>query len=583
MRENNIKGAQLLPLFEVGQISALTSSRNYDPNNATSDRTHQGNVSSSLPLPLAVDGNLETSTLLINTAPSRTQGWEIDLRNPREEKRTITSGELSATSSGGGMSINFVSNVLDNDLSTQCSFAGVNSGESYGFDITFTGTSPRVNRIQMSTGNSDTNSIDYFVTYLEGSDKPFCPARQINFSTNNALEDFPLHYSASATRVIKEPPFTIDGLAWKGLHTQSNEGHALPRIKKLKIFGTSTFNGTALFQALNVFEINYQYEDGISLEKVRVKVKSTSTNQDYRLDYSTDAINYTRGSVYHLEDNVEYDLPIPTSEKIKKIRLISSEASELFEIIPFAPVDKKVNFDFNDSILETKAWKSSRYSGKQLQGSQVNKFTTGDVSYGKTPVIQNVSRNIYLGSRVIGLGQTTSTQVDDASLLVYPGFSYVTVHEYLTVHEDLSVTRHTVRGDNINTNNNARKGFYQSFYKDFPIGSDINLRFFDPKIQTSIKPSYNIYFNAGQLQRLLHVRENDTTPGNNYVVTHLTGSNTTEIKVGGASNSVTYNASFDIFNKEDIIDNYFSGSLLTNIYDTTTVAESSGFASNVVK
>ena len=174
--------------------------------------------------------------------------------------------------------------------------------------------------------------------------------------------------------------------------------------------------------------------------------------------------------------------------------------------------------EFNDSVLTTKAWNSSRYDGKQLQGTAVNAFNVnnGDVSYGNTPVVSNYSKNIYLGERIIGHGESFTDEVDDSSLLNYPGFSYITVKEYLTVNDDLSVTRHSVIGDipdkpgKPGTNNRIKKGWYKAWYDDFPIRSSVKLKFFDEKLETSLDNSYNIYFNAGQLKKLIHIRELDT-------------------------------------------------------------------------
>ena len=61
------------------------------------------------------------------------------------------------------------------------------------------------------------------------------------------------------------------------------------------------------------------------------------------------------------------------------------------------PISQSNQVEFNDSVLTTKAWNSSRYDGRQLSAIEINKFTVGDSTYGKTPVIQNYTRNIYIG------------------------------------------------------------------------------------------------------------------------------------------------------------------------------------------
>ena len=231
--------------------------------------------------------------------------------------------------------------------------------------------------------------------------------------------------------------------------------------------------------------------------------------------------------------------------------------------LEFFGQDLTSEFEFNDSVLETKAWNSSRYDGKQLSATTINEFNTGDISYAGTPVLQNYSRNIYLGSRVIGMGEKFESTIDDSALLAFPNFSYVVVKEYLTVNDDLSVTKHSVIGDVPGKTTRVKKGWYRAFYRDFPIKSSVSLQFFDENLETNVRPSYNIFFNGGQLQKLLHIRANDTAPTNNYCTTYRTGSNETEFLVTNSATNL--GASFTIFNKENIIDTYFTGSLTEEI------------------
>ena len=67
------------------------------------------------------------------------------------------------------------------------------------------------------------------------------------------------------------------------------------------------------------------------------------------------------------------------------------------------PISQSNQFEFNDSVLDTHAWKSSRYEGRQLSSNKINTYTAGDTTWAHTPVITHYSRNIYIGSRVIGM------------------------------------------------------------------------------------------------------------------------------------------------------------------------------------
>ena len=220
-------------------------------------------------------------------------------------------------------------------------------------------------------------------------------------------------------------------------------------------------------------------------------------------------------------------------------------------------ITKSDLFEFNDSVLSTKAWNSSRYDGRQLQASQVNLATRNDVgNNNRTPIIQKYTRNIYLGSRIVGMN---SGSIDDGTLTHFEGFSYVTMHEYLTINDDLSITKHSIRGDN--KKNTKKKGFYRSFYHDFPINSEAEIKLFDETINDNLKSSYNIFNNSGQLQKMLLVERYDTdNKGSGYGVRY-SGSNQLFYATSSTQNDL--GAEFTIYNQQLIIDKFFTGSLIS--------------------
>ena len=261
------------------------------------------------------------------------------------------------------------------------------------------------------------------------------------------------------------------------------------------------------------------------------------------------------------------------------------------------PISQSNQFEFNDSVLATKAWNSSRYDGRQLQASSINEASSNDVGNNdKNPIVQKYTRNIYLGSKIIGMGNSLPIEREDSTLMNFPGFSYITVHEYITVNSDGSVTRHSVTGDKVNGDNRIKKGWYQAWYDDFPINSGVSLRFFDESLETNIASKYEIFFNAGQLKKLLHVREFDTGSRNdtnqNFTAQYQTGSHsgqsaTATVGSGQGSehrfhvksnNSTTTdcNGSFTIFNEEAIINKFFSGSLIGSPYVEPLVINNDG-------
>tara|TARA_Y100000389_G_scaffold91916_1_gene88527 strand:+ start:867 stop:2174 length:1308 start_codon:yes stop_codon:yes gene_type:complete len=250
--------------------------------------------------------------------------------------------------------------------------------------------------------------------------------------------------------------------------------------------------------------------------------------------------------------------------------------ARIYEIIIDYHLPKKDLFEFNDSVLSTKAWNSSRYDGKQLQASQINLATRDDVGNdSRTPIVQKYTRNIYIGSRIIGM---QAGNVEDGSLLNFDGFSYITVHEFITVNDDLTITKRSVRGDKPNTNFNNKKGFYKSWYQDFPLGSTCEIKVLDRKVEQSLKPSYRIYNNSGQLQKLLliHQASKDETgytasyrpytvwgqpdydPGSDNVFYFASES----VSIGDVNYKT--GADFRIYNKTELINEFFTGSLTAN-------------------
>ena len=156
--------------------------------------------------------------------------------------------------------------------------------------------------------------------------------------------------------------------------------------------------------------------------------------------------------------------------------------------------------ELNDANLETKAWRSSRYEGSQTKTQTINQYTDGDISFGKTTAIQKYSRNIYVGNGVVGMDDNGA---EDPLLVKFPNFSYVTSLKYFTVNSDNTISNDTVESKPNDFKN--RRGFYRAFYEDFPIGSSCKIIINDESIRTNLKDNYKIYFNGGQLEKLINI------------------------------------------------------------------------------
>ena len=240
------------------------------------------------------------------------------------------------------------------------------------------------------------------------------------------------------------------------------------------------------------------------------------------------------------------------------------------------PISQSNQYEFNDSVLTTHAWNSSRYSGKQLSSAKINEYTAGDTTFSHTPVVSNFSRNIYIGSRVIGMREPGLGAPEDSTLTPFPGFSYVTVDDYITVNADDSITRRSVRsGRGENGELNAKKGFYQAWYQDFPIGTNVEVRPLDTRLAQSLSPRYNIFNNSGQLQKILLVTQNhavysgsnegslDYDSGSYYAASYNTSSQIFDYCSGsGNPNGTDIGGEFSVFNNLLLVTNFFTGSLV---------------------
>ena len=203
--------------------------------------------------------------------------------------------------------------------------------------------------------------------------------------------------------------------------------------------------------------------------------------------------------------------------------------------------------ELNDANLETKAWKSSRYDGSKTQTQTLNEYTDGDVSFGKTTAVQKYSRNIYVGNGVVGMDDNGS---EDPLLVKFPNFSYITALKYFTVDSDDTISNDIVESKP--NDFNSRRGLYRAFYEDFPIGSSCKIIINDESIRTNLKDSYQIYFNGGQLEKLIKFDFPNSSVG--YYLTNLSTSyNITQTAAKFASNVLFLNT--------NELRNFYTGSL----------------------
>lgn len=196
---------------------------------------------------------------------------------------------------------------------------------------------------------------------------------------------------------------------------------------------------------------------------------------------------------------------------------------EIHEIQIFVD-EGSVPFEFNDSLLSSKAWNSSRYDGRQLQASQLNVARKSDIGNNdKNPILQNYSRNIYIGNAIKGMSSTP----EDPNITQFHDYSYAQIEYYVTVNDDDSLTENRIEANKVygeGEENISKKGWYRAFYDDFPEKSRCKLILGDQSVTNNIRSSYPIYFNGGQLKRVFIMQSGNNQSSDATFLTVLTGS-----------------------------------------------------------
>mgnify|MGYP001270954521 CR=1 FL=1 len=169
-----------------------------------------------------------------------------------------------------------------------------------------------------------------------------------------------------------------------------------------------------------------------------------------------------------------------------------------------AGISQSFDIEFDDGLLDTKFWKS-RSEGSQLQASSLNKFTEGDITYGKNPVIENKIAALYVGTTIIGGDNEDPSR---ASIL---GHSYITIDRILLIDiqtDDVKIIERQSLVD-INTGTTGdEKAFKRYITRDFNEGTEVNIRLIDKTIQNSLKPSHFVKFNRGSFMKIYEYTAN---------------------------------------------------------------------------
>ena len=153
-------------------------------------------------------------------------------------------------------------------------------------------------------------------------------------------------------------------------------------------------------------------------------------------------------------------------------------------------IKKDFNVEFNDSLLDLTGWKNPRYEGSKLTGVEINKFTQGDVTYGKNPVIENKVVALYIGNTLIG-----GDGEEDA-------YTEITNHSYATVDKILIIDLTDDSVQIIDRQNYNPVAFRRHVDRDLFEGSSVHIKLLDFSVENALKPRHAVKFNRGSLQKV---------------------------------------------------------------------------------
>ena len=167
--------------------------------------------------------------------------------------------------------------------------------------------------------------------------------------------------------------------------------------------------------------------------------------------------------------------------------------------------DKIHNVEINDSEFERIGWQNARYKGTKLTSAKLNKFTKGDITFGKKPVIEQYSKTVYVFNQA------------DHSFESVSGIYYPTTDIHNQSLPDKRIVGATMfKIDRavtftIGTPSNfsqiepgANKDDPSFFYFDTLVKNDLSLfnscsvRFFDNANNGFVKPQYIVGYNKGE-------------------------------------------------------------------------------------
>lgn len=195
--------------------------------------------------------------------------------------------------------------------------------------------------------------------------------------------------------------------------------------------------------------------------------------------------------------------------------------------------DRQLTAEFDDALVDQKAWKNSRYDGSKLTAAKLNQFTSGDSSYQNEPVLTNQTTALYIANTVIG-------GTED------PQFATIKNHSYVGISKIVLVNSRDNSVQVIDKTAEPFTEFHRFITNDFPTGNKAFVKIIDESIQTNLKGHHRVKMNKGFLLKSFDFKfagefsgssQTDVLTENNSIYLYKSGSFEDDFLITGSLNS----------------------------------------------
>tara|TARA_Y100000593_G_scaffold18145_1_gene36288 strand:- start:1569 stop:3257 length:1689 start_codon:yes stop_codon:yes gene_type:complete len=160
-------------------------------------------------------------------------------------------------------------------------------------------------------------------------------------------------------------------------------------------------------------------------------------------------------------------------------------------------MSKEYNIEFDDALLDLEGWKRPRHYGTKLNQKTLNKYTPGDTTFGKQPVIERKTNALYIANVI-----RDASDDPDSEYTVIKNHSYIAVEKLLLINQrDDTVT--VIEGKGVGEDvigNTDFLGFNRYLTSDFRTGTKFHIKMLDESVQTNLNTNgYYVKMNKGYL------------------------------------------------------------------------------------